>query len=105
MVLQSEGATSRDRLSAVKEVLHRHVVYHQHIVQVHSDFVADDADLKRVPLAGWVIGCLQRLSRAVLVIMPLPKNLWVDFGQIKEFMLFLQFFTSFQGFEIWKSDF
>ena len=36
---------------------------------------------------------------------PLRKNLWVDFGQIKEFVLFLQFFASFRAFEIWKSDF
>ena len=31
--------------------------------------------------------------------LPLPKNLWVDSGQIKEFVLFLQFFTSFRALE------
>ena len=35
---------------------------------------------------------------------PLRKNLWVDSGQIVEFVLFLQFFASFRAFEIWRSD-
>ena len=37
--------------------------------------------------------------------LPLPKNLWVDSGQIEESVLDLQFFASFRAFEIWKSDF
>ena len=42
--------------------------------------------------------------RHVLKWKPLRKNLWVDSGQIVEFVLFLQFFASFRAFEIWRSD-
>jgi len=63
-------------------------------------------DARAVSNPDWIQTTHEQQTKQIIVVkkLPLPKNLWVDFGQIEEFSNFLQLFASFRAFKIWKPD-